>query len=64
MAKTYKPHQRNPYIKKAFTDELDLKTKTVPSKAQYKRRPKHKNLGFSEDWSKDHVSLLIRNSYQ
>ena len=49
MAKTYKPQQRNPYIKKAFTYELDLKTKSVPSKAQYKRRPKHKNLGFSED---------------
>ena len=49
MAKTYKPQQRNPYIKKTFTDELDLKTKTVTSKAQYKRRPKHKNLGFSED---------------
>lgn len=49
MGKTYKPQQRNPYIKKAFTDELDLGTKTVPSKTTYKRKPKHKNKGYSTD---------------
>ena len=36
MGKTYKPQQRNPYVKKAYSDEIDLRTKTVPSKTQYK----------------------------
>ena len=49
MGKTYKPQQRNPYVKKAYSDEMDLRTKAVPSKTQYKRKPKHKNGGYSDD---------------
>lgn len=48
MGKTIKKSQRNPYIKKAFSDELDLTTKSVPSKTKYKRKPKYKNLEFSD----------------
>ena len=29
MGKTYKPQQRNPYIKKAFTDEIKASLNTL-----------------------------------
>ena len=49
MGKTYKPQQRNPYVKKTYSDEIDLRTKAVPSKTQYKRKPKYKNGDYSDD---------------
>ena len=52
MGKTYKPQQRNPYVKKAYSDEIDLRTKAVPSKTQYKRKSKNLNK-IMRSWSKN-----------
>ena len=39
MSKTVK--QRDPNIRKTFTDELDLSTRVKKSKTQYQRKPKY-----------------------
>lgn len=39
MGKTY--DKRNPYVKAAYAKELDLSTRSVKPKTQYKRKPKH-----------------------
>ena len=42
MGKTHtKPITRDENIRKAFTDELNLNTKVVKSKKDYKRKPKY-----------------------
>lgn len=42
MSKTRtKPKNRDENIRKAFTDELNLNTKVVKSKKDYKRKPKY-----------------------
>ena len=38
-----KPKNRDENIRKAFTDELNLNTKVVKSKKDYKRKPKYPN---------------------
>lgn len=44
MGKTHtKPTTRDENIRKAFTDELNLNTKVVKSKKDYKRKPKYPN---------------------
>lgn len=42
MGKTLSKNQRDPNIRKAFSDELDLTTKTVKSKKVYTRKSKYK----------------------
>ena len=61
MGKTYKPQQRNPYVKKAYSDEIDLRTKAVPSKTQYKRKPKYKNGDYSVEFYRTWVRKLHKN---
>ena len=41
MSKTFKK-QRDYNIDKSFRKEIDLSTKTKPSKSQYKRKSKYK----------------------
>ncbi len=44
MGKTHaKLATRDANIRKAFTDELNLNTKVVKSKKDYKRKPKYPN---------------------